>query len=83
LSKGDTHRGVGLERAPEAELLAHLTDRGEHFLPEQAYACSGILVADEAVARPEAQNGRARLLEQPAELLRDTFAALIVARSDW
>jgi hypothetical protein len=62
---------IVLERTQEAELLAHLADRGEHFLPEQAYAGGRILVADEAVARPEAENGGARLLEQPAELCDD------------
>src|SRR5216683_7121114 len=69
----DADRRVGLERAQEAELLADLAHGGQHFEPEHPDALLRILVAHEAVARPEADDGRARLLEESAKLRDDRF----------
>src|SRR5262249_28443906 len=59
---------VRLERAPQAELLADLSDRREHFLAHQPDAPLRVLVLHEAVASPEADDGRACLLEQAPNL---------------
>src|SRR5262245_57021321 len=67
----DAHGGVGLERAPEVELLAHLPHGRQDLLSEQPDAGPGVLVGHEAVARPEAEDGGPRLLEEPAELRQD------------
>src|SRR6058998_1999556 len=64
----DAHGGIGLERAPEPELLSHLAHRGQHFLAEQADTARGVGIAHEAVARPEAHDGGPRLLEEPPDL---------------
>src|SRR5437667_878408 len=71
LREGAAHRCVGLERAPQAELLADLAQGGEHFLAEEADARARVLVGDEAVAGPEAHDRRPRLLQQAAELRDD------------
>src|SRR5262252_2474681 len=58
----------GFEGAQELELLAHLADGGQHLLAEELDARGGVRVAHEAVARPEAHDGGARLLEEAAKL---------------
>src|SRR5262249_3339433 len=63
-----THGRVGLEGAPEAKLLADLPDGGKHFLAHQPDAPPRILVLHEAVASPEADDGRPCLLEQASHL---------------
>src|SRR5258705_1777532 len=75
----DAHGGIGLERAPEAELLSHLAYRRQHFLAEEANTARGVGVAHEAVARPEAHDGGPRLLEEVANLGDDR---LLRARDD-
>src|SRR5215470_15145393 len=64
----DAHGRLGFEGAQELELLAHLADGGQHLLAEELDARGGVGVAHEAVARPEAHDGRAGLLEEAAEL---------------
>src|SRR5262249_60932686 len=64
----DAHGRLGLEGAQELQLLAYLTHRGQHLLAEELDAGDGVGVADEAVARPEANDGGTRLLEEAAEL---------------
>src|SRR5438034_628384 len=44
------------------------SQRGQHFLPEQADARARVLVRDETVRRPEPHDRRPRLLEQAAQL---------------
>src|SRR5712691_10413191 len=68
LGEREAHGGIGLERTPEPEILADFPHRGQHFLAEQPDARLRVLVADEPVAPPEAEDGRARLLEQAPEL---------------
>src|SRR5262249_62041284 len=63
----DAHGRVGLERAVEPQLLPHLADGGEHLLAEQANRRPRVLIAHEAVARPEPDDRRARLVEEPPE----------------
>src|SRR5437667_6440599 len=62
---------IGFEWTPEAALRALLPDRGQRLLAERPYAGLRVRGADEAVARPEAENGGTRLLEEPAELRDD------------
>ena len=83
----DADRRVRLERAPEAELLADLAHGGQHLLAEQpdaGAACPALLTKPSA--RPEAQDRRPRLLEEPAELrdhgLRRARDDLLVRGSD-
>src|SRR5262252_2649958 len=64
----DAHGRLGFEGAQELELLAHLADGGQHLLAEELDARGGVGVAHEAVARPEAHDGGARLLEEAAKL---------------
>src|SRR5215831_6814751 len=64
----DAHGRLGFEGAQELELLAHLANGGQHLLAEELDARGGVGVAHEAVARPEAHDGRAGLLEEAAEL---------------
>src|SRR3989442_104035 len=71
LGKRTTRRGIRFERAPEPELLADLAHRGQHFFAHQADARARVLRADEAVARPESDDRRPRLLEQAAQLRED------------
>src|SRR5207244_7440484 len=68
LREVDAGGRVGLERAPEAELLADVAQRGQHFLAEQTDARLRVLVGDESVRGPEAHDRRPRLLEQPPQL---------------
>src|SRR5687767_5313383 len=68
LRKGTARGRVRLERAPQAELLADLTDGRKHFLPEEANAAARVVGAHEAVIRPEPHDGRPRLFEEPANL---------------
>src|SRR6185503_7913173 len=67
----DADRRVGLERAPQAELLADVAERRQYFLPQQADARLGVLAGHEAVGGPEAHDGWPRLLEEPAQLGND------------
>src|SRR5262245_52346010 len=62
---------VGLEGTPEAELLAHVAQRRQDFLTEQPDARLRVLVRDEAIRGPEADDRRARLFEQTAQLRDD------------
>src|SRR5262247_4170613 len=64
----DAHGRLGLEGAQELQLLAYLTHRGQHLLAEELDARDGVGIAHEAVARPEADDGGTRLLEESAEL---------------
>src|SRR5438552_12980623 len=68
LRKVDPDRRVGLERAPQAELLADLAHGRQHLGAEQPDARLGVVVGHEAVGGPEAEDGRARLLQQPPQL---------------
>src|SRR5205823_7527129 len=66
--EGPAHRGVGLERAPEAQLLADLAKCREHFLAEEPDARARVLMGHEPVAGPEAHDRRPRFLQQAAQL---------------
>src|SRR5262249_45994161 len=68
LGERETDRRAGLERAPETELLAHLAERRQHFFAQQADARPRVLIRNEPVTRPEPDDRRARLLEQPSQL---------------
>src|SRR5712691_10550735 len=68
LGEREAHGGVRFERTPEPEILSDLPHGGQHFFAEQSDARLRICVADEPVAPPEAEDGRARLLEQAPEL---------------
>src|SRR5436309_7646576 len=68
LREVDAGGRVGLERAPEAELLADVAQRGQHFLAEETDARRRVLVGDESVGPPEPHDRRPRLLEQPPQL---------------
>src|SRR5262245_38749481 len=56
LREVDAGGRVGLEGTPEAELLAHVAQRRQNFLTEQPDARLRVLVRDEAVRRPEADD---------------------------
>ena len=56
VGKRDADGRVGFEGTPQPELLADLTERGQHFLAEEADACLGIRARDEAVGRPESKD---------------------------
>src|SRR5690349_24179999 len=62
---------VGLERAPEAELLADVAQRRQDLLAEQADARLRVLARDEAVGGPEADDRGPRLLQQAPQLRYD------------
>src|SRR3989442_12964149 len=68
LREVDAGGRVGLERAPEAELLADVAQRGQHFLAEETDARLRVLVGYEPVRRPEDHDRRQRLLVQPLQL---------------
>src|SRR5207247_11299469 len=68
LREVDAGGRVGLERAPEAELLADVAQRGQHFLAEETDARLRVLVGDEYVGRPEPHDRRPSLLEQPPQI---------------
>src|ERR671924_355278 len=57
LREVDADRRVGLERAPQPELLADLAHGRQHLGAEQANAGLGVLVGDEPVGGPEADDG--------------------------
>src|ERR1043166_7843364 len=71
LREVDADGRVGLERAPEAELLAHLAHGRQHLAAEQLDAALAVRVGDEPVGGPEADDGRPRLLEQAPQLGQD------------
>src|SRR5688500_1722510 len=68
LRKSAARGRVRLEGAPQAELLADLTDCREDFLTKEANAPARVLRAHEAVIRPESHDRRPRLFEEPANL---------------
>src|SRR5438552_7183428 len=68
LQEIDADRRVGLEWAPETELLADLTQGRQHLGAEQSDARLGVLVGHEAVGGPEPDDRRPRLFQQPAQL---------------
>src|SRR3954447_18253447 len=61
------HRGVGLKRIPEAQLLADLAHRRHHLLAKEADAGPRILVADGAVIAPDPVNARPGLFQDAAQ----------------
>src|SRR5207247_2708732 len=62
LREVDAGGRVGLERAPEAELLADVAQRRQHFLAEAADARPRVLVGVESVGRPEPHDRRMHLI---------------------
>src|SRR5437773_1511238 len=64
----DAHGRLGFEGTQELELLAYLTHGRQHLLAEELDAGDGVGIAHEAVARPEANDGGTRLLEESTEL---------------
>src|SRR5437870_5741838 len=68
LQEIDADRRVGLEWAPETELLADLTQGRQHLGAEQSDARLGVLAGHEAVGGPEPDDRRPRLFQQPAQL---------------